>query len=101
MLPHKKITILVVDDELSIREAFSDWLKQDGYEVETAADGLVALAKIKERHYDIMLVDVKMPQMDGITLLKTLEGERSRYGRGDDDGPRRHPGRRGSDEAGG
>ena len=51
MLPHKKITIMVVDDELSIREAFSDWLKQDGYEVETAADGPVALAKIKERHY--------------------------------------------------
>ncbi|MBM4299929.1 MAG: sigma-54-dependent Fis family transcriptional regulator [Deltaproteobacteria bacterium] len=73
MLPHKKITILVVDDELSIREAFSDWLKQDGFEVETADDGPVALAKIKERHYDIMLVDVKMPQMDGITLLKHLK----------------------------
>jgi DNA-binding NtrC family response regulator len=73
MLPHKKITILVVDDELSIREAFSDWLKQDGFEVETAADGLVALAKVKERHYDIMLVDVKMPHMDGITLLKHLK----------------------------
>jgi DNA-binding NtrC family response regulator len=73
MLPHKKITIMVVDDELSIREAFSDWLKQDGFEVETAGDGSVALAKIKERHYDIMLVDVKMPQMDGITLLKHLK----------------------------
>jgi DNA-binding NtrC family response regulator len=73
MLPHKKINIMVVDDELSIREAFADWLKQDGFEVETAADGPVALAKIKERHYDIMLVDVKMPQMDGITLLKLLK----------------------------
>ena len=50
MLPHKKITIMVVDDVLSIREAFSDWLKQDGFEVETAGDGSVALAKIKERH---------------------------------------------------
>ena len=73
MLPHKKITIMVVDDELSIREAFSDWLKQDGFEVETADDGPVALAKIKERHYDIMLLDVKMPQMDGITVLKHLK----------------------------
>jgi DNA-binding NtrC family response regulator len=73
MLPHKKITIMVVDDELSIREAFSDWLKQDGFEVETADDGPVALAKIKERHYDIMLIDVKMPDMDGITLLKHLK----------------------------
>ena len=75
MLPHKKISILVVDDELSIREAFYDWLKQDGYEVETAADGLEALAKVKERHYDIMLIDVKMPNMDGITLLKRLKEE--------------------------
>jgi len=74
MLPHKKISIMVVDDEHSIREAFSDWLKQDGFEVETAADGLAALAKIKERHFDIMLVDVKMPRMDGITLLKQLKG---------------------------
>ncbi len=73
MLPHKKISIMVVDDELSIREAFYDWLKQDGYEVETAADGLEALAKVKERHYDIMLVDVKMPQMDGMTVLKRLK----------------------------
>ena len=39
MLPHKKINILVVDDELSIRESLSGWLQQDGYEVETAADG--------------------------------------------------------------
>ena len=39
MLPHKKIKILVVDDELSIRESLSGWLQQDGYQVETAADG--------------------------------------------------------------
>lgn len=73
MLPHKKINIMVVDDELSIREAFADWLKQDGYEVDTAADGMAALDKIKERHSDIMLVDVKMPRMDGITMLKQLK----------------------------
>ena len=45
MLPHKKINILVVDDELSIRESLSGWLKQDGYEVETAADGLDGLGQ--------------------------------------------------------
>ncbi len=73
MLPHKKITILVVDDEHSIRESLSGWLQQDGYAVETAADGPVALEKIKENHFDIMLLDVKMPQMDGITVLKRLK----------------------------
>ena len=72
MLPHKKISILVVDDELSIRESLSGWLQQDGYEVESAADGPTALAKAQETHYDIMLLDVKMPRMDGITVLKTL-----------------------------
>lgn len=73
MLPHKKISILVVDDELSIRESLSGWLQRGGYQVETAADGLGALAKIQENHYDILLIDVKMPEMDGLTLLKKLK----------------------------
>ncbi len=73
MLPHKKISILVVDDELSIRESLNGWLKRSGYQVETAADGLAALAKAQENYYDIMLIDVKMPEMDGLTLLKKLK----------------------------
>jgi DNA-binding NtrC family response regulator len=73
VLPHKKIKILVVDDELSIRESLSGWLQQDGYQVETAADGPAALARTQDKHYDIMLIDVKMPEMDGLTLLKKLK----------------------------
>jgi DNA-binding NtrC family response regulator len=73
MLPHKKINILIVDDELSIRESLDGWLQQDGYEVETAEDGPTALGRIQEKHYDIMLLDVKMPKMDGITVLKELK----------------------------
>jgi DNA-binding NtrC family response regulator len=73
MLPHKKISILVVDDELSIRESLNGWLKRAGYQVETAANGLEALDKARENHYDIMLIDVKMPEMDGLTLLKKLK----------------------------
>ena len=73
MLPHNKISILVVDDELSIRESLSGWLKRGGYQVETAADGLTALAKTRENQYDIMLIDVKMPEMDGLTLLKKFK----------------------------
>ena len=72
MAPHKKINILVVDDELSIRESLCVWLQQDGYQVESAADGLKALARAQETRYDIMLIDVKMPEMDGLTLLKKL-----------------------------
>ena len=72
MLPHKKFKILVVDDEMSIRESLCGWLQQDGYEVESAADGLKALAMSRETHYDIMLIDVKMPGMDGLGLLKKV-----------------------------
>jgi DNA-binding NtrC family response regulator len=73
VLAHKKIRILVVDDELSIRESLSGWLQQDGYQVDTAPGGPEALAKTQENHYDIMLLDVKMPEMDGLTLLKRLK----------------------------
>jgi DNA-binding NtrC family response regulator len=73
VLPHKKIKILVVDDELSIRESLSGWLQQDGFAVETAGDGNAALALIQDNHYDIMLIDVKMPEMDGLTLLEKLK----------------------------
>ena len=73
MLPHKKIKIIVVDDELSIRESLKGWLQQDGYQVDAAADGLTALARAQESHYDIMLIDVKMPNMDGLTLLKKIK----------------------------
>ncbi len=73
MLPHKQVNILVVDDELSIRESLSGWLKRDGYQVDTAVDGVTALARAQETPYDVMLIDVKMPEMDGLTLLKKLK----------------------------
>jgi len=73
VLPHKKIKIIVVDDELSIRESLKGWLQQDGYQVETAAGGPEALAKNAQNRFDIMLIDVKMPEMDGLTLLKKIK----------------------------
>jgi DNA-binding NtrC family response regulator len=73
VLPHKKTKIIVVDDELSIRESLRGWLQQDGYQVETAAGGPEALAKNAETRFDIMLIDVKMPEMDGLTLLQKIK----------------------------
>ena len=73
MLPHKKIKIIVVDDEPSIRESLKGWLQQDGYQVETAAGGPEALAKNAANRFDIMLIDVKMPEMDGLTLLQKIK----------------------------
>jgi DNA-binding NtrC family response regulator len=73
VLPHKTIKILVVDDELSIRESLRGWLQLDGYQVETAAGGQEALTRNGENRFDIMLIDVKMPEMDGLTLLKKIK----------------------------
>ncbi|MDD3581285.1 MAG: sigma-54 dependent transcriptional regulator [Desulfobacca sp.] len=73
LIPHKKFNLLVVDDELIIRESLAGWLQRDGYQVETADHGAQALEKAAAKHYDIMLVDVKMPEMDGLTLLKHIK----------------------------
>ena len=62
----RKEKILVVDDEEIVRESLLDWLREDGYQVEAAEDGFKALEKFKDRSWDIALVDLKMPKMDGL-----------------------------------
>jgi two-component system, NtrC family, response regulator AtoC len=65
-----KPRILIVDDEEIVRESLSGWLEQDGYAVETAADGSSGLDKVRERPWSILLVDLKMPGMDGLQVLE-------------------------------
>ncbi len=69
----KDIAILVVDDEASIRNSLSEWFKMDGYRVEVAEDAYEALKKLQENNFDIVLVDIKMPEMDGIELQKRIK----------------------------
>lgn len=69
----KDISILVVDDEASIRNSLSQWFKMDGYRVEVAEDAYEALKKLQESTFDIVLVDIKMPEMDGIELQKRIK----------------------------
>ncbi len=64
---------LVVDDEEAIRESLSAWLTKDGYRVVMAASGPDALTAMEQRLFDIYLVDVKMPGMDGIELLTRIK----------------------------
>jgi len=64
--------ILVVDDEPLIRELLEEILKKEGYSVNTVKNGLSALKKIKEHHFDLIITDVRMPDMDGIMLLKKI-----------------------------
>jgi DNA-binding NtrC family response regulator len=65
--------IMVVDDEETICEALMAWFVKDGYKVETAISGADALARLTEKKFDIFLVDVKMPGMDGIELLSKIK----------------------------
>ncbi len=61
--------ILIVDDEEIVRESLSGWLEKDGYTVETAPDGPSALLKLANLTWSILLVDMKMPGMDGLQVL--------------------------------
>jgi DNA-binding NtrC family response regulator len=67
-----KSKILVVDDEEIMRCSLSDWLKEDGYDVLAVEDGYQALEKIKKEEWDLAVVDLKMPKMDGIEVLKKV-----------------------------
>ncbi len=62
--------ILIVDDEATIRNSLKLFLDEEGYNSDTAADGEEALKKIEEDNYDVILSDIKMPKLDGISLLE-------------------------------
>jgi DNA-binding NtrC family response regulator len=65
--------ILIVDDELIMRESLAGWLERDGHVVETAASGEEALQKLKEYHFEILLVDIKMEGMSGLDVLTKVK----------------------------
>ena len=65
-------SILVVDDEADTCRNLSDILTDLGYQVDTALDGFAALELARKKVYDIALLDLKMPGMDGLTLYREL-----------------------------
>ena len=65
--------ILIVDDELIMRESLAGWLQRDGHTVDTAPSGEKALEKLTEARFDIMLVDIKMEGMSGLDLLQHVK----------------------------
>lgn len=66
------IRVLIADDEPAARSALGEMLREEGYEVQTAADGYKALGKIDEWTPDVLITDVKMPALGGIELMQKL-----------------------------
>jgi DNA-binding response OmpR family regulator len=64
--------ILLLEDDLTLNETITEYFEEQGYEVDSVDDGLDALDKIYENSYDILLLDVKVPQMSGFDLLKEV-----------------------------
>jgi signal transduction histidine kinase len=71
----EKMKIMVVDDELIVRESLYNWFRKEGHVVETASSGFEALAKLEKNTFQIMFVDIRMSGMDGLELLEKVKGK--------------------------
>ena len=69
----KKIKILVVDDEAVTRDTMSDWLEEKGYNVVSVCSGMEAIEKVKTESFNVAFVDMKMPGLDGIEVLRAVK----------------------------
>lgn len=65
--------ILIVDDEATVIEALSDKLRAEGFDIDVARDGEEALSKVNQSNPDLILLDIIMPKLDGISVLKQLK----------------------------
>jgi two-component system, NtrC family, response regulator AtoC len=74
MLPEKK-QVLIVDDEPNLRKILAAQLSRDGYDVLTAEDGEQGLSVLREHHIDLVVTDLRMPKVDGMTLLRKAHEE--------------------------
>ena len=74
MTNHKK-SILVVEDEVQLRGALRDFLVQNGFSVLEAGNGEVGLDVATQEHPDLILLDIVMPKMDGMTMLQLLRDD--------------------------
>jgi two-component system, NtrC family, response regulator AtoC len=72
-MSRERTRVLVVDDEEIVRESLCGWLEKDGYTLDTAPDGAAAVAKVRASQWSVLLVDLKMPGMDGLQVLETVK----------------------------
>jgi len=64
--------ILIVDDELVVRDSLQKWFDSEGYDAGAVSSGREALFAVQQKQYDLALLDIKMPGMDGMELQKKL-----------------------------
>jgi CheY-like chemotaxis protein len=70
-------SILVVEDDAALRRLFEQMLVRDGHEVTMAADGAKALKLIERASFDVVITDLIMPEMEGLSLLRELRNSKS------------------------
>ena len=70
-----KVKILIVEDDLFIRELYERQLSLEGYEVTTAEDGEIGLNRITESIPDLLLLDIMLPKVSGLDLLRTIKAK--------------------------
>lgn len=70
-----KMTIMIVDDEKIVRESLFHWFTKVGHTVEKASSGFEALEKLEKNPFDLLFVDIRMPEMNGIELLEKVKAE--------------------------
>lgn len=75
-----KSKILVAEDEQDARLIYVDILTSAGYDVDGVADGKEALIKMESKKYDLVLLDIIMPNLDGISALKSIKEDPTKYG---------------------
>jgi len=77
MTETKPASLLIVDDEAPIRDALTKTLEREGYTVDAAQDGALALDLLRKRQFDLILADLRMPKVDGIALLRAVKATTS------------------------
>jgi two-component system alkaline phosphatase synthesis response regulator PhoP len=71
-MSQKKHSILLVEDEENLQDALKLNLELEGYEVSACADGLAALKMLEQEHFDLMVLDVMLPELDGISVCESV-----------------------------
>jgi len=72
-MKNKNKTVLIIEDDPFISDVYVLKIESEGYSVDTAEDGLIGLEKLKKKKYDIVLLDILMPNLDGFKVLERVK----------------------------